>query len=180
MKRGYSKECDYWSTGVVLYEMLVGYVPFDEDSPLRTCRKILNWRETLKFPSNDELSENAKDLINSLLCEPERRLGAKRGIDEFRQHPFFDGVDWDNLHNSKPPFVPDLCGPTDVRYFEIYQPREDCPGTEKARATYLREPVRQEFVGFTFQRYAANEVPTGRRTTISRSMYENPEGEVNH
>lgn len=174
MKRGYNKECDYWSLGVVLYEMLVGYPPFYADDALRTCRKILNWRETLKFPPEAKVSWKAKNLIQSLICDPEYRLGAKRGIDDFKEHPFFEGIDWDTLLNMKPPFVPDLRGPTDVRYFELDQPLGNRPNPELPRPTYLRDPAAQEFIGFTFQRYAPNEVPPARRSTLLRSMYDAP------
>lgn len=179
MKRGYNKECDYWSLGVVLYEMLVGYPPFYADDALRTCRKILNWRETLKFPQEANVSWSAKNLIQSLLCEPDLRLGAKRGIDDFKEHPFFKGIDWDNLLNTKPPFVPELRGPTDVRYFEHYQPLPNRGGNAgDSRLTYLREPAVEEFIGFTFKRYNPNEAASSRKSLSSSmgNLFSNPDG----
>lgn len=50
LKKGYGLECDWWSLGAIMYEMLVGYPPFYSDEPLTTCRKIVNWRMFLKFP----------------------------------------------------------------------------------------------------------------------------------
>jgi serine/threonine protein kinase len=63
MQKGYSKECDWWSVGCILYEMLVGYPPFCAEHPAETYRKVMNWRETLSFPDDVELSPDAKDLI---------------------------------------------------------------------------------------------------------------------
>ncbi|CAM8924607.1 unnamed protein product [Rhodiola kirilowii] len=49
LKKGYGMECDWWSLGAIMYEMLVGYPPFYSDEPMSTCRKIVNWRAHLKF-----------------------------------------------------------------------------------------------------------------------------------
>jgi serine/threonine kinase 38 len=178
LKRGYNKECDYWSLGVVLYEMLVGYPPFYAEDALKTCRKILNWKDTLKFPPEANMSWAAKNLISSLLCDADYRLGAKRGLEDFRKHPFFEGIDWDRLHEMTPPFVPDLQGPTDVRYFEDYQPLQggQQPRTsDLRRPSYLKDPAAEEFIGFTFKRYNPAEAPAGRRAGLSKGMFDNPD-----
>jgi serine/threonine protein kinase len=177
LKRGYNKECDYWSLGVVLFEMLMGYPPFYAEDALKTCRKILNWKETLKFPPEANISWAAKNLISSLLCDAEYRLGAKRGLEDFRGHPFFEGIDWERLHDVTPPFVPELSGPTDVRYFEDYEPLHSgaAGGTERRqRASYLKDPAAEEFIGFTFKRYNPSEAPAGRRAGLSKSMFDKP------
>ena len=49
-KTGYGMECDWWSAGAIMYEMMVGYPPFYSEDPMSTCRKIVNWRSTLRFP----------------------------------------------------------------------------------------------------------------------------------
>ncbi|CAL5185349.1 unnamed protein product [Lathyrus oleraceus] len=66
-----------------MYEMLVGYTPFCSDDPRMTCRKIVNWRACLKFPEEPKISAEAKDLICSLLCDVDTRLGT-RGVDEIK------------------------------------------------------------------------------------------------
>ncbi|KAJ0978687.1 hypothetical protein J5N97_014161 [Dioscorea zingiberensis] len=66
LKKGYGMECDWWSLGAIMYEILVSYPPFYE--PMATCRKIVNWRTHLKFPEEAKLSVEAKDLISKLLC----------------------------------------------------------------------------------------------------------------
>ncbi|KAK7259291.1 hypothetical protein RIF29_24894 [Crotalaria pallida] len=87
LKKGYSVECDWWSLGAIMYEMLVGYPPFYSDDPVTTCRKIVHWKNHLKFPEEARLTPEAKDLICGLLCDVQHRLGT-RGADEIRAHPW--------------------------------------------------------------------------------------------
>ncbi|KAK4702158.1 hypothetical protein P7C70_g4069, partial [Phenoliferia sp. Uapishka_3] len=74
---GYDQACDWWSLGVILFEMLYGYPPFVSKSRLQTRQKIMNWRTSLRFPPRPRVSREAQDLISSLLCEKEDRLGSR-------------------------------------------------------------------------------------------------------
>lgn len=60
----------------------------------------MNWRETLTFPPEVPISEEAKDIIQKFCCEAERRIGSSGssgGVEEIKQHPFFKGVDWEHI-----------------------------------------------------------------------------------
>ncbi|KAH0512441.1 Serine/threonine-protein kinase 38 [Microtus ochrogaster] len=63
MQTGYNKLCDWWSLGVIMYEMLIGYPPFCSETPQETYKKVMNWKETLTFPPEVPVSEKAKGLI---------------------------------------------------------------------------------------------------------------------
>lgn len=152
-QKGYGKECDYWSLGVIMYECLVGYPPFFADDPIDTCRKIVNWRKTLKFPPEANLSMAAEDLIRRLVCDVSDRLS----FDEIRSHPFFTGVEWDGLHASKPPIVPEVTSDTDVRHFDDFEEKErpsDQDELEVRNAVNKPSAANAVFLDYTFKRYA--------------------------
>jgi len=153
---GYGQECDWWSLGVIMYECLVGYPPFYAEDPMSTCRKIVNWKKTLIFPPEANLSEPAKDLINKLICDSSNRIS----FDQMRKHKFFESVDWDNLPRSKPPIAPEVTGPTDTRHFDEFPDEEEAPGGEDPgevqQQTSGQEPL--PFDGFTYKRVAKPQV----------------------
>ncbi|TYI06048.1 hypothetical protein ES332_A10G131100v1 [Gossypium tomentosum] len=123
LKKGYGMECDWWSLGAIMYEMLVGYPPFYSDEPMSTCRKIVNWRTHLKFPEEAKLSPEAKDLISKLLCNVEQRLAQKAPM-KLRCcaiHPWFKGIEWDKLYQMKAAFIPEVNDELDTQNFEKFE-----------------------------------------------------------
>ncbi|TYH83469.1 hypothetical protein ES332_D02G134600v1 [Gossypium tomentosum] len=120
LKRGYGMECDWWSLGAIMFEMLVGYPPFYSEEPLSTCRKIVNWRTHLKFPEEAKLSAEAKDLIRKLLCNVEQRLGTK-GAYEIKAHPWFKDIEWGRLYQIEAAFMPEVNSDLDTQNFEKFE-----------------------------------------------------------
>lgn len=104
---GYNESVDWWSVGVILFEMLVGYPPFFSDDPSITCQKIIHWRKTLIIPSDANLSPAATDLIKCLINDADKRLGSK-GVQDIKNHPFFEGLDWEKIREGNAPFIPDV------------------------------------------------------------------------
>ncbi|KAF6152332.1 hypothetical protein GIB67_005986 [Kingdonia uniflora] len=156
-KKGYGVECDWWSLGAIMYEMLVGYPPFYSDDPMTTCRKIVHWRNQLKFPAETRLSAEAKDLICRLLCDVENRLGSG-GADQIKAHPWFKDIIWDKLYEMEAAFKPEVKGELDTQNFlkfdELRPSTAARTGSATSRKTLLT-PDDLNFVGYTYKNFDA-------------------------
>eukprot|EP01097_Dermamoeba_algensis_P008828 TRINITY_DN603_c0_g4_i1.p1 TRINITY_DN603_c0_g4~~TRINITY_DN603_c0_g4_i1.p1 ORF type:complete len:543 (+),score=136.16 TRINITY_DN603_c0_g4_i1:95-1630(+) len=153
MQKGYGKECDWWSVGVIMFEMLFGYPPFCAETPAETYRKIMNYRETLVFPDDTECTDEAKDLIERFLSDAHERIGYK-GSEEIKQHPFFKSVDWKNIRRTKAPFIPKLVSMVDTSNFEeISDEEEEEEEAPEKPSRYQKTDVR--FIGFTYKSFQA-------------------------
>ncbi|KAI7868916.1 kinase-like domain-containing protein [Spinellus fusiger] len=147
----YGTEVDWWSVGIVLYEVLQENPPFyTQDSESETYRKIVFHESTLAFNHDIPISEEAQDLIRKFLCRKEERLG-RHGINEIQDHPFFKGIDWKNIKQAIPPFLPVLSSPDDTSNFSV--PEQDLlpktnPSRTKKEGVY--EGKHLPFIGYTY------------------------------
>lgn len=168
----YGRECDWWSVGIFLYEMLYGDTPFYADSLVGTYGKIMDHKKSLSFPSDldIDISSEAKSLIRAFLTDRNERLG-RNGIDEIKRHPFFRNTDWtfENLRESVPPVVPDLSSDDDTRNFDEIErdenPEEVFPIPKTFEGNHL------PFVGFTY---------TGDYQLLSSDIVDNKSISHNH
>ncbi|CCE64132.1 hypothetical protein TPHA_0G02910 [Tetrapisispora phaffii CBS 4417] len=144
--QGYSKEVDWWTLGVLLYEMLTGLPPYyDEDVP-KMYKKIL--KEPLRFPEG--FDSDAKDLLIGLLSrDPKRRLGYN-GADEIKNHPFFYNLSWKRLWMKGyiSPYKPPVTNSSDTSNFDQEFTREK--PIDSVVDEFLSNSVQQQFGGWTY------------------------------
>uniref|UniRef100_A0A8C2EBL0 non-specific serine/threonine protein kinase n=1 Tax=Cyprinus carpio TaxID=7962 RepID=A0A8C2EBL0_CYPCA len=148
----YGRECDWWSVGVFIYELLVGDTPFYAESLVGTYGKIMDHKNSLTFPGDIEMSKEAKDLICAFLSDREVRLG-RTGVDEIKCHPFFKNDQWtfDTIRDTMAPVVPELSSDIDTSNFDD-DIKDDPLGTETFAPPRAFTGNQLPFVGFTYFR----------------------------
>ncbi|XP_017754208.1 PREDICTED: microtubule-associated serine/threonine-protein kinase 3 isoform X4 [Eufriesea mexicana] len=123
LRQGYGKPVDWWSMGIILYEFLIGCVPFFGDTPEELFAHTVN--DDIEWPDDDDwpVQPEAKDIITALLQQsPRDRLGTG-GSHEVKEHPYFYGVNWNSLLRQKAEFVPQLVNDEDTSYFDTRMDR---------------------------------------------------------
>jgi len=122
--QGHDRSVDWWTLGILIYEMLASYPPFYDEDPMKTYAKIMHGQ--VAFPMH--FSKQAVDLIKRLLHpKPTKRLGVlKGGAKLIKQHPWFKGFDWEAFEKQsmKAPIILPVKGKEDLSNFEEY-PDED-------------------------------------------------------
>lgn len=140
LSKGYGFSVDWWSFGVLLYEMNAGYPPFYANEPMKTYEKIVAGR--YRCPSN--FNSDLRELVRNVLqVDITKRFGVmKNGIMDFKNHKWFKGIEWESILNCRtlPPFVPKYRNPSDTSNFERYDEEPINP------ASYCRFP--SEFEDF--------------------------------
>nr|ACO44430.1 cGMP-dependent protein kinase [Drosophila melanogaster] len=129
LNRGHDISADYWSLGVLMFELLTGTPPFTGSDPMRTYNIILKGIDAIEFPRN--ITRNASNLIKKLCRDnPAERLGYQRGgISEIQKHKWFDGFYWWGLQNCtlEPPIKPAVKSVVDTTNFDDYPPDPEGP-----------------------------------------------------
>uniref|UniRef100_A0A674GY81 non-specific serine/threonine protein kinase n=1 Tax=Taeniopygia guttata TaxID=59729 RepID=A0A674GY81_TAEGU len=140
LRQGYGKPVDWWAMGIVLYEFLVGCVPFFGDTPEELFGQVIS--DEILWPEGDEaLPPDAQHLISCLLQpDPLRRLGAG-GAQEVKAHGFFAALDWTGLLRQKAEFVPHLESEEDTSYFDTRSDRYSHVASYEDEDTTEDEPV---------------------------------------
>ncbi|XP_028298849.1 microtubule-associated serine/threonine-protein kinase 1 isoform X2 [Gouania willdenowi] len=140
LRQGYGKPVDWWAMGIILYEFLVGCVPFFGDTPEQLFGQVIT--DDIVWPDGDDtLPPDAQGLISALLqTNPLVRLGTG-GAYEVKQHPFFTELDWNSLLRQKAEFVPHLESEEDTSYFDTRSDRYHHINTYDEDDTNDDEPV---------------------------------------
>ncbi|CAO2653009.1 Nn.00g024200.m01.CDS01 [Neocucurbitaria sp. VM-36] len=151
---GYTKSVDWWTLGVLLYEMLTGLPPFYDENTNDMYRKILT--EPLHFPGPEIVPPAARDLLTRLLDRnAEKRLGAK-GAAEIKAHYFFHSIDWRKLLERKyePSFKPNVVDAKDTANFDR-EFTSEAPTDSYVDGPMLSQTMQQQFAGWSYNRPVA-------------------------
>ncbi|GAB4841737.1 hypothetical protein Ancab_022459 [Ancistrocladus abbreviatus] len=139
LKKGYGMECDWWSVGAIMFEMLVGYPPFYSDDP---C------------PHKQRYLRKQRILSASYYVVSGQRLGSK-GADEIKVHPWFKGIDWERIYQLEAAFIPEVNDELDTQNFEKFEESE-----HHVQASSKAGPWRKmlsskdlNFVGYTYKNF---------------------------
>ncbi|KAI9711589.1 MAG: hypothetical protein M1820_002154 [Bogoriella megaspora] len=184
----YDGTVDYWSLGCMLFEALAGYPPFAGATVDETWQNLKHWQKVLRKPEYDDpnyfLSKRTWDLITHLITTPRHRI---KNLQEVKAHAYFMEVDWTQLRQQRPPFVPELDGETDAGYFDDFGNEADMAKYKEVhdKQAALENMADREdkmgkslFVGFTFRHRKPATDEDGKPTSPRKPLPTMSEGEA--
>ena len=137
LNRGHSKPVDWWTFGILIYEMHAGHAPFVDDDPMNIYKKIINTKP--KYP--DGFDSKLKSLVKHLLRRDlSKRFGNMvNGVADIKEHRFFSSLDWNALLAKKidPPYIPDVGEPSSKESSFIKDRERDAQSVAAATDPFL-------------------------------------------
>ncbi|KAN0101080.1 Protein kinase-like domain containing protein [Tylopilus felleus] len=165
----YTYSVDYWSLGCIFFEFLAGFPPFSGGTPEETWTNLKNWTKVLRRPEYDKpedlifnLTDIAWDAVTRLISHSSVRFST---LAQVMNHPFFDGVKWEDLRSTRAPFVPALDSEIDTGYYDDFTSPEDMAKYAEVKEKQRNvEKVKEKedpaargvWVGFTFGKNGPN------------------------
>jgi len=145
----YNHKVDWWSCGIIMFEMLFGGPPFsDENHDAQvTSHRVCRWQQYFVMPHDPGVSEHARDLMRHLICHKEDRYTAR----EIRIHPFFKGMDFSRLRDMEPPLKPTVNDPTDTQNFDDFNGADEHFPLAEGPQRYVKVADTQ-FLRYKFRR----------------------------
>jgi len=151
---GYDQTCDWWSLGVICFEMLIGYPPFCSETPQETYTKIMNWRDSLEFPPEVPISRAARKTIKRFCDAASSRIS---GVNEVKKLPWFNTVDWEHIRDRPAAFPVNVTAIDDTKNFDEFPEVEldFCKAGPNKGTGPKEEKGYQDwmFMNYTFKRF---------------------------
>ena len=172
-RNGYTQLCDWWSVGVIMYEMLVGQPPFMAPTPAETQVRIIHWHDNLHIPRHAVMSPAATDLILRFCCNPSDRIGTN-GADEIKSHAFFSAIDWSvGIRNYEPPYIPKIMYDADTSHFDPI-PQSQLQRLQKQKhdmSSLPKDQPQHAFYEWTFIRFYPERSGGSKKPTLQPSSH---------
>jgi len=148
---GHNAGTDWWSLGILLYEMLFSIPPFYQKNQNMMYQAILY--ANLKYPKTSDITDECRDFLERLLDKrKDLRLGAKGGLEEVKAHPWLKGTDWEAIMRKqvKPPFIPPTTGKSWVANFDPAYTSKNPNNTKESYDSELIQEFNDLFKDFSF------------------------------
>jgi len=149
LQTGYDKSCDWWSLGVIMFEMLIGYPPFCSETPQETYNKIMKWRDALEFPPEVPISKSTKKTIRRFCDGSDKRI---QDLKDIKKLSWFSSVDWDHIRDRPAAFPVTVKSIDDTDNFDEFPDVElkFKPSSNTGSSTPYKDWM---FMNYTFKRF---------------------------